>query len=130
MERISTLIETFTQQLDHAAKHRDEDAIHDLRVSIRRLSESLRVFHQFFPEDKVKRVRRRLRRLMDFAAVVRDRDIALQLLSGAGMPDGDLAALVRQERDAAERELRLEIRHWKRRDYPARWPQRLKLANP
>jgi len=129
VERISTLIETFVQQLDRASKERDEEAIHDLRVSIRRLSESLRVFRQFFPEVAVRKVRRRLRRLMDFAAVVRDSDIALQLLAAAGMPDGPLAETVRAQRDQAESDLHLEICRWKRRDYPSRWPHRLELAN-
>lgn len=128
-DRIGALLEAFVQQLDRASRERDEEAIHDLRVSVRRLSESLRVFRQFFPPEAVKKVRRRLRRLMDFAAAVRDSDIALKLLAEAGMADTPLTARVRSGRNEAERALHQEIRRWQRRDYPARWPERLDLAS-
>ena len=129
-ERITLLLESFRQQLKHASRHRDEDAIHDLRVSIRRLSEALRIFRQFFPEAKVKKVRRRLGVLMDHAAAVRDHDVTLLLLADAGESAGPLAARLREEREAAEREMVRELRRWTQRDYPARWPAKLLLHLP
>jgi CHAD domain-containing protein len=127
VERIGGLLESFHKELNRAAKHRDEEGIHDLRVSIRRLRASLRTFHQFFPETKVKKVRRRLRRLMDFAGEVRDRDIALNLLAEAGLQQSDMATALQQERDEAEQDLHAEVRRWSRRKYTAKWPQRLHL---
>lgn len=127
VERIAGLLEGFLQQLERASSDRGEDAIHDLRVSIRRLSESLRLFGQFFPKSKVKKVRRKLKQLMDYAAAVRDRDIALELLAEAGMTEGELSGRMRQERDAAEQDLHDEVRLWKRRGFTAEWPQLLEL---
>ena len=130
VERITGLIETFEKELAKASKHGDEDAVHDLRVSIRRLRATLRTFQQYFPEPRVKRVRRRLRRLMEFAGEVRDRDIVLNLLTEAGLAQSDLAAGIRRGREDAGKDLRSELRRWKKRDDAAKWPQRLHLANP
>ena len=43
-------------QVRHAAKHPNEDAIHDLRVSIRRFSQCLREFRQFFTRHQTKKI--------------------------------------------------------------------------
>src|SRR6478736_3714337 len=59
------------------------DAIHDLRVSIRRLRQELRVFQAWFERDRVKRIRRRLRRLMERCAAVRNCDVAVEVLREA-----------------------------------------------
>ena len=125
--RIAALLESFRDQLKHAARNRDEEAIHDLRVSIRRLSEGLRVFRQFFPDKSVKKIRRHLGGLMDYAAAVRDRDMTLQLLADAGESSGPLATRLQAEREGAERALHAQLRAWRKRDLPARWPHRLQL---
>src|SRR6202047_2788389 len=67
-------------QVRHAAKHPNEEAIHDLRVSIRRLSQCLREFHKFFPRKKTKGILNKLGRVMDLAAEMRNRDIAIELI--------------------------------------------------
>src|SRR2546422_4817217 len=77
-------------QVRHAAKHPNEEAIHDLRVSIRRLSECVREFRQFFPRRQSKKILKQLERVMDLAAEMRNRDIAIELIGG----DGDSAASV------------------------------------
>jgi len=77
----------------------DADAVHDLRVSIRRLSACLREFAACFPRKQRKRARRRLKRLMDLAAAVRDRDITLELMERAGVAAGAAA----RKRLAAQR---------------------------
>ena len=46
-----------------AAKHPGSDQIHDLRVSIRRFSQGLSVFSDFFPAWEVKKVKKRLKRI-------------------------------------------------------------------
>ena len=70
-------------QVRRAAKHPDEEAIHDLRVSIRRLSRCLRLFSPLYPGSSWKKVRNRLKVLMEAAGEVRDRDIAAKLLIDA-----------------------------------------------
>ena len=101
--------------MNRTARTGDADAIHDLRVAIRRLSRCLRVFAQFYPGRSWKQMRRRLADLMEACGSVRDRDIAIELLEKAGVPAA--SPLVRQldaERRAADEELRRELRRWKR----------------
>jgi hypothetical protein len=66
--------------------------------------------------------------LMDACGSVRDRDIAIGLLEKAGVPTA--SPLVRQlgaERRAASRELRWELRQWKKRGFSRQWRERLEL---
>ena len=78
------------------------DAIHDLRVSIRRLTQALRALEPMIGKKRVKTARRRLRRWMDEAAEIRNRDIALELLVAAGISaDDDLGKKLSSERQAA-----------------------------
>lgn len=101
------------RQVRRAAKHPDEDAIHDLRVSIRRLSECLREFGQFLPPQKTKKTLKRLHKLMDLAADIRNRDIAIEL---AGAVAADLVATLQQERETLKRSLNRALVRWRRRD--------------
>ena len=102
---------------------------HDLRVAIRRLSRSLRVFASFFPGNSWKKVRGQLGELMEAAGSVRDRDIALQLLAEAGIPPrAAIATRLAAERRKASRDLLLEIRRWKGRSFSRKWCSRLELS--
>jgi CHAD domain-containing protein len=129
LDQTAILLHKFTAQLKHSETAADPDSIHDLRVSIRRLSRCLRVFSQFYPAGSWKRIRRRLSGLMHAAGAVRDCDIALELLAEAGVPPR--AAIVRQvraQRSDAARNLAAELRRWKKREYPRKWRERLKLG--
>ena len=122
------LLRRLASQVNRTARSGDADAIHDLRVAIRRLSRCLRVFAQFYPGRSWKPVRRRLADLMDACGSVRDRDIAIELLEKAGVPAA--SALVRQldaERRAADEELRRELRRWKDRGFRRQCWARLEL---
>ena len=78
------------------------DAIHDLRVSIRRLTQALRAFEALVGKKRAKQLRRRLRRWMDAAAEIRNRDIALELLTASGMEaEGAVAGRLIAARQAA-----------------------------
>jgi CHAD domain-containing protein len=117
-----TLLRRLASQVSRASRPDDPEAVHDLRVAIRRFSRCLRVFSQFLPRGKARRVRRRLGGVMDLAAAVRDRDIALELLREAGIPDGSpLAAALRRERQAAERKLHAAVRRLGRRSVSRKW---------
>ncbi len=106
----------------------DADAIHDLRVAIRRLSRCLRVFAQFYPAGSRKQVRRRLADLMDSCGRVRDRDIAIGLLQQAGVRvTAPLVRRLRAKRRAAAGELQLELQGWKPRGFTRQWRKRLEL---
>ena len=55
--------------------------MHDLRVSIRRFTQVLGVFKSCFPGKETRKIRRRVKKLMQLAGAVRNFDIALKLLS-------------------------------------------------
>jgi len=105
------LSKKFRKEVRNTAKHPDEDPIHDLRVSIRRLSQCLSEFRDFLPHAK--RTRKRLGKLMDLAAEMRNRDIAIELVGSANPA---LAATLATERDHAKRKLLRALDHWRRRD--------------
>ena len=122
------LLRRLAIQVTRTARTGDADAIHDLRVSIRRLKRCLRVFAQFYPPRSWKPVRRRLSELMDACGSVRDRDIAIGLLQQAGVPPA--SPLLRQldvERRAAVQQLQLELRRWKERAFSRQWRTSLEL---
>ncbi len=124
----AALLKGFAKQIDHAAEAPAADSIHDLRVSIRRLSRCLRVFAQFYPSGSWKPVRRRLSRIMDAAGAVRDRDIALELLAAAGVSSGaPVVVRLQTERSESARALRAAVSRFKNRNVAEDWKERLGL---
>src|SRR5271165_3769366 len=83
----ATLLRRMAFQVRQATIRTDADAVHDLRVSIRRLRECLRTFADLYPAAQRKKIRKELRRLMKCAEQVRSADIALDLLQGAGLAE-------------------------------------------
>jgi CHAD domain-containing protein len=122
------LLERVALQVNRAAVDGDSEAIHDLRVAIRRLRCCLRTFAQFYPAKSWKPVRRRLRELTEACGGVRDRDIAIELLEKAGVEaDAPLVRQLGEERGAAEAELRRELGRWREDGFRQRWSARLEL---
>ena len=122
------LLERLESAVIQAARAGDADSIHDIRVAMRRLSRCLRVFAPFYPEGSWKKIRRRIASLLAAAGAVRDCDIAIELVrrSGAARRGAMVAQLAARRRQAG-RELLLEIRRWKSRDFPRLWRGRLEL---
>src|SRR5215469_6227143 len=120
--QISGLLAKLTAQVKRASENADEEAVHDLRVAIRRLSRGLRAFGQFFPGKSWKRIRVELSELMDKAAAVRDRDIAVDLLEKAGVAKrAQVIATLVKERSAAANALREALHDWISRNAPQQW---------
>ncbi len=82
-QHVTDLIEAVEQQSRLAATDSSEHGVHDLRVSIRRLSENLRVFEDLFPRGAAKTVRKNLRVAMHMAGEARNHDIARKLMDKA-----------------------------------------------
>lgn len=108
-----------TFQVRRAARHPTEEAIHDLRVAIRRMSQCLLEFRQFFPRHNVKKILKQLGKVMDIAAEMRNRDVALGLIGASG--SAALTANLSREREQAKQELIGALQHWRRRDFSRRW---------
>jgi CHAD domain-containing protein len=127
-EQVSKLLGRLVFESRRAARSHDAEAIHDLRVSIRRFNQGARAFGQFFPPRAVKRIRRRLHEIMDLAAVVRDRDVAVELCAQAGLAESaPLCRVLAAQRTEAARELRTLLKRFEARDYSSRWRARLCL---
>ena len=105
----------FKTNLRHAAKHpRDPDAIHDLRVSIRRLTQCFRIFHA-----QAKKMRRRLHKIMEHCGAVRNCDIALELLAECSLPESPSVPKLITERDASARKLHRSLKKERRKHHGA-----------
>ena len=128
LQQTALLLGRLRVALNRAARDGDPDAIHDVRVAMRRVSRCLRVFAQFYPDGSWKKIRRRIAGLMAAAGAVRDCDIALELAGRAGIVKrNQMVAQLTSRRHKTGRELLAEIRRWKNRDYPRQWRKRLEL---
>jgi CHAD domain-containing protein len=105
----------FKANLRQAAKHSgDPGAIHDLRVSIRRLSQCFRIFRA-----PVKKLRRRLHKIMQRCGAVRNCDIALELLVDCGLPASPSVPQLKKKREDAARKLHRTLKKERRKHHRA-----------
>jgi CHAD domain-containing protein len=84
------------------------EALHDMRVATRRLRAALEVFAPCFPAKRHRKALKRVKKLADALGERRDRDVAIEFLSGfAGdAPESDRAAveaLIQRLRDEQQR---------------------------
>src|SRR5688572_3523082 len=84
LAKTAELFDAFAKNLAKAAKSADEDAIHKMRVSIRRLQQAMRLFSQYLDAKGSDSLKVELRGIMKLAGEVRNRDIAMRLISEAG----------------------------------------------
>jgi CHAD domain-containing protein len=105
-------LRTLTASIRRASAHPgDADSIHRLRVSIRRFSQALRVFDGCFSHSR--KMRRRLRGLMDLCGATRDCDVAAEVLATAGVPaDASFEKRLKQRRNRAGRKLTALLAEW------------------
>ena len=124
----AVLLRRLAFEVNRAAKNGDQAAVHDLRVAIRRFSRSLRVFAQFYPAGSWKKIRHRLADFMETSGGVRDRDIALQLLTEAGVPrEAAMALRLQDERRQAAQRLLRELRRFRTHNLFRKWRDHLEL---
>jgi CHAD domain-containing protein len=128
LEQTRLLLRRLAYQVNRTSRSGGPEDLHDLRVAIRRFSQCLRVFGQFFPDAKRKRIRKRLRNVMGMAAAVRNCDIALELAREAGIgEDRATARTLERMREEAIDLLSGTLRRWARRDFSRKWRAQLEL---
>lgn len=126
----STLLRRLAFQMRATAESGDPDSVHDLRVAIRRFTQCLRVFRQFFPRGEVNKIRRNLASIMDACGEVRNRDIALELAAKADdAAHPKLAPTFTRQREQEQHKLLTAVRHWMARDLSQKWRAKLELWN-
>jgi CHAD domain-containing protein len=124
----SKLLRKVVFHLDRASSLHDPDAIHDVRVAIRRFQQFLRVFYQFVPQTKAKKIRRQLREVMNLSGGVRNLDIASALVNQAGGPNhSKLSIKMARQRERAQDKLLKSIDHLNERGVARKWHSRLQL---
>ena len=117
MKSVAILIDALEAQMQKVAESPGVDAVHDLRVSIRRAAEGLRIF-----TPEARKLRKEIRAIRDHAANVRDRDVTRQLLRRHRLPATDPACVYLQgQRDLAASQLRQFLAGQLGDDRPARW---------
>jgi CHAD domain-containing protein len=83
VQQATELLEGLSKEMGEAAKHPDPDAIHDVRVAIRRLRQCLDVFSSVFPARAAEKIDKRLAKILDAAGELRNLDIAIELLKSS-----------------------------------------------
>jgi CHAD domain-containing protein len=121
--QLSALVDNLVLELQKAAKRQSAEAVHRMRVSIRRLVQGLRVFRQFVSAAESKKLRRQLRRVMKLSSAVRDYDIALQYLAKHGRQPEEIVA----RRLESKRALAETVRAVSQPDLSQKWRLRLGL---
>ena len=122
IEQLSNLLSRVAVEMRRASRTPTEEAVHDLRVSIRRLGQGFRSFVELLPRREIKRMRRRLRDVMDHAGEVRNRDIALELCEKAGLTmESELCRALVRERHDEQRLLVAAVHAWLREGCFVKW---------
>src|SRR5690606_6756956 len=92
---------------------RDAEALHDLRVAVRRLRSCIRAYEPLLAESVTKKQRRRLAKITRRTGPGRDAEVLLGWLAERAGPDEPPAAVLRErleaQRDEAYAELRDEL---------------------
>lgn len=110
-EQIRRVLERLAFQVHRTAKSPNPDAVHDLRVAIRRADQALVCFKDYFRRKAAKRIRKQLKRVLASAGKLRDYDIAENVLSRTKQPgSGELQREFRAKREAAARSLLLVVK--------------------
>lgn len=122
------LLERLASQIDTTIRQRGRaDAIHHLRVAVRRFAQAVAVFKPCFPEKESRRIRRRLKAILALAGPVRDCDIALEIV--AAQKKTALAVKLRARRQRAGRALMATLQQWVARKSAARWRQAMQAGD-
>ena len=125
--QMSRLLAKLAAQVQLAAETSGPDEIHDLRVSIRRFSQGLKLFSDFFPKAEVKKIRGTLKSIMELTSAIRDRDIAIEFLTEH--KHAPHRPRLEKERGAYQRQFIGVVRRWNTQGFSAKWRTGLALGN-
>lgn len=123
-------LDRFAYELRRGCQSTAADTVHDLRVSIRRYESCVDVFNGFFPARQARKFDKRLREILKPAGIVRDRDIALQLASEAGLtPDTPLVRVLSKQRQKLAKSFLDDVKRWSKRNPSDKWRRRLVVSS-
>ena len=128
-EQADRLLGRLAFQIGRAIKSRNAEAIHDLRVTIRRFVQALRAFKPCFQGKALRKIRRELKQIMAVAGDVRNHDIALKLLAKSKRAQRTgLQSKIQSGRREAERSMITLLKRWLERKSSLKWRTALEAA--
>jgi CHAD domain-containing protein len=128
-EQADSLLGRLAFQIGRATKSHNAEAVHDLRVSIRRFVQALRVLKPCFRGKELRKIRRELKGIMAVAGEVRNHDIALKLLAKSKRPERTgLQSKIQSRRRETERSLITLLKSWLERKSSLKWRGALERA--
>lgn len=128
-EQADKLLGRLAFQIGRAIKSRKPDTIHDLRVSIRRFEQALRIFKPCFRGKEVRKIRRELKQIMYLAGQVRNHDLATKVLTNRKRFEGTaLQQKIQIRRREVERSLVTLLKSWLDRKSSLKWRAALERA--
>jgi CHAD domain-containing protein len=122
--RLAKLLE----QIERSAAKPGAAEVHDLRVSIRRFSQALRLFASMLRTRPVKTMRKDLRPVMEAAGCIRDLDVGVDRLLADGLEENNsVLEEMRAERRRGELALRGRLLLLKSKEPARTWPAGLRI---
>src|SRR5262245_5105133 len=105
------LAHKFKLNLRQALDTGDVDAVHDLRVASRRMSEPLLVLEENLPAGQIRAIRKSLRRFRQEFRKIRDLDVLIEVLTDAAAADAcDCECLIDEFKTKRDKELSRVVR--------------------
>jgi CHAD domain-containing protein len=124
------LLESLAFQAGRARRSPGPEAVHDLRVAIRRFSQGLDLFQHSLVPKVLKKIRRSLKDTLATSGEVRNCDIALEYLSKLREPGAvALQARVQLRRKEGAIALRQNLNQWVSRKTSVKWRAALSAAD-
>ncbi len=130
-EQGSGLLRSLNLETARVLKFAGIEAVHDLRVAVRRFRQVLKILKPWLPREESHLLKNELKELMRRAGAVRDRDIALDLLRVMEVPKNRrIVSEVHDARTNAAHSLGQSLRDFQLRDTGSAWRRALKLVKP
>jgi CHAD domain-containing protein len=128
-EQAEKLLGSLAFRVGRVNKSHNAETVHDLRVSVRRFSQLLRVFRPSFRGKELRKIRRELKQIMAVAGEVRNHDIALRLLAKSKRTEStSLQNRIQIRRRELERSLLALLKTWLERKSSLKWRATLARA--
>jgi len=128
-EHAQKLLGQLAFEINRVTKSRDPESVHDLRVSLRRFSQTLQLFRDFFPGRKMHKIGLRVKKVMRYADELRSLDTTLRLLSKAHRSGSStLRSKLQARRKESERLLVGLLKRWTERKSSVKWRATLQAA--
>jgi triphosphatase len=125
-EQSTGFLRSLMLEAGRAARSGGVEAVHDLRVAVRKFRQILKILKPWMPREESKLLRSQMKELMARAGAVRDRDIAVALLRKIHVPKNRrILTEIHQERESAAQALQARIRNFRHRDTAAAWRRAL-----